>query len=96
MLRTLEMFSNNVFIHCWYLSTLHPLCNTGNIYNLQRTFQNSLTRFLQRLMGLVGGTYWHWPVLSARSGASGKKSRPWPITTTKQSSLGEAWQMVLQ
>ena len=69
---------------------------TGNIYNLQRTFQNSLTRFLQRLMGLVGGTYWHWPVLSARSGASGKKSRPWPITTTKQSSLGEAWQMVLQ
>ena len=78
------------------ISTLYPLYNTGNIYNLQRTFQNSLTRFLQRLMGLVGGTYWHWPVLSARSGASGKKSRPWPITTTKQSSLGVAWQMVLQ
>ena len=35
-------------------------------------------------------------MLSARSGGSGKKSRPWPITTTKQSSLGAAWQMVLQ
>ena len=47
-----------------------------------KTFKNSLTQFLQPCQG--------WLVLIGigQPRNCGKKSQPWPITTTKQSSLG--------